>query len=53
MLKANYIINESLVGIRLDKAITMLDKDLSRQTVQRLLDEENIVVNRKSAKAFV
>lgn len=53
MLKANYIINESLVGIRLDKAITMLDKDLSRQTVQRILDEENIVVNRKSAKAFV
>ena len=53
MLKANYIIDESLTGIRLDKAVTLLDADLSRQTVQRLLDEENIVLNRKGAKAFV
>lgn len=53
MLKANYIINESLIGIRLDKAVTMLDEDISRQTAQRLLEEENIVVNRKSAKAFI
>lgn len=53
MFKAEYEIEEDLIGIRLDKVITILDKDLSRQTVQRLLDEENIVVNRKGAKAFV
>ena len=42
-----FIIKENLCGIRLDKCIAILDKDISRMAVQRLLDEENITVNRK------
>lgn len=53
MLKAEYIIEEEVSGIRLDKAVAMFDEELSRQTVQRLLDEGNIMVNREEAKAFV
>ena len=40
-----YIINNTLAGMRLDKCITELDKDISRMTVQRLIEEENIKVN--------
>ena len=46
-----YIINEEQKDIRLDKAVTELDKDISRVTVQRLIDEGNILVNSKKAKA--
>ena len=46
-----YIINESLANIRLDKCIVALDKEISRVTVQRLIDEENILVNGKKEKA--
>ena len=53
MLRFEYVIEEFLSGIRLDKAITRLDESLSRQTVQRLLDEKNIIVNRKKPKAFI
>ena len=35
--KKEYKINEELVNIRLDKAISMKDKELSRMTVQRLI----------------
>ena len=51
MNKEEYKINEDLVGIRLDKAISLKDKDLSRVAVQRLIDEENILVNRKKTKS--
>ncbi len=51
MNKEEYKINEDLVGIRLDKAISMKDKDLSRVAVQRLIDEENILVNGKKTKS--
>ncbi len=49
--KKEYIIDEKLVGTRLDKCITILDSEISRVTVQRLIDEENIYVNGKKEKA--
>lgn len=51
MNKKEYKISEDLVGIRLDKAISIKDKDLSRVAVQRLIDEENILVNGKKTKS--
>ena len=51
MKKEDYKIGEDLVGIRLDKAISLRDKDISRMAVQRLIDEENILVNGKKAKS--
>lgn len=46
MIQENeYIINEAVVGLRLDKAITVLCSDLSRNAVQQLIDEGNILVN--------
>lgn len=51
MNKEDYRIKEDLVGIRLDKAISLKDKELSRVAVQRLIDEENILVNGKKAKS--
>lgn len=51
MEEKSYKINEELIGIRLDKAISMKDESISRQAVQRLIDEENILVNGKKAKA--
>ncbi len=46
-----YIICEKLAGIRLDKCVVTLDNEISRVTVQRLIDEENIIVNGKKEKA--
>lgn len=46
-----YKINEELVGIRLDKAISMKDESVSRVAVQRLIDEEKILVNGNKTKA--
>ena len=51
MEKKDYKINEELVGMRLDKAISMKDSSLSRANVQRLIDEGNILVNGKSTKS--
>lgn len=45
-----YIINKTLDGLRLDKCITELDKNISRMAAQRLLEEGNILVNGKNAK---
>ncbi len=50
MEKREYIIDASLVGIRLDKAISMKDSKLSRVAIQRMIDEENILVNDKKVK---
>lgn len=47
MQNKKYLISEELVGTRLDKCINLLDNDISRMMVQRLLDEGNINVNRK------
>lgn len=46
-----YIVKEDLASTRLDKAITEIDKEISRVAVQRLIEEENILVNGKKAKA--
>ena len=51
MDKREYKISEDLVSIRLDKAISMKDKFISRATIQRLIDEGNILVNSKKVKA--
>jgi len=48
--KTEYIIDENLKGIRLDKCAVTLDKDISRVTVQRLIEEENILVNGRKEK---
>lgn len=46
MIQENeYIITDDVVGFRLDKAITVLCEDLSRNAVQQLIDDENILVN--------
>lgn len=53
MEKNTYIIdelNKDLVGLRIDKAISMKDKELSRAAVQRMIEEENILVNNKKTK---
>ena len=46
-----YKINQELVGVRLDKALSMKDNSISRVTIQRLIDEENILVNGKKTKS--
>ena len=51
MEKKDYKINDELVGERLDKSSSINDKNLSRAQVQRLKDENNILVNGKNAKA--
>ena len=53
MSNDKYVIEEELRGMRLDKCITFLDKDISRMAVQRLLYEENIIVNRKNIKGII
>ncbi len=46
-----YNITADLSGIRIDKAIAMQEKELSRVAIQRLLEEEKILVNGKKVKA--
>lgn len=48
-----YIVEKELEGIRIDKAISEMSKDISRAMVQKMLDDEKILVNRKSSKAFI
>ena len=48
-MEKEYIIKEE--GIRLDKAIAELDSDISRMTVQKLIDDDKILVNGKKEKA--
>ena len=48
--KKEYIIDSSLVGVRLDKAISMKDNKISRVAIQRMIEEENILVNDKKVK---
>lgn len=45
-----YKINDSEVNIRLDKVITILNKDLSRSMIQKLLEDGKILVNSKIEK---
>lgn len=48
---SKYVIDEENVNTRLDKAIAILNKDISRTAIQRLLDKEMILVNGKKQKA--
>ena len=50
-MKAEYIINNEFIGMRIDKAISEKDKELSRVAIQRMIDNENIKVNGKKVKA--
>ena len=46
-----YIISFEIQNIRLDKVIAILDKDLSRSMIQKMLDDGKILVNGKVEKA--
>ena len=46
-----YIINSDTQNIRLDKAITILNPELSRSMIQKMLEDGNILVNGKQEKA--
>lgn len=48
-MKKEYIVKTE--GIRLDKAIAELDKDLSRMTIQKLIEEDKVLVNEKKEKS--
>lgn len=52
-MKNKYEINEELNNIRLDKVVAELDKELSRVACQRLIEEGNIIVNRKITKGII
>lgn len=52
-MKNKYQVNEELKSQRLDKAVTTLDKEMSRVMCQRLIDEGQILVNRQKTKIFV
>ena len=44
-------LNNELIDVRIDKAITVLNPEISRATVQRLISENNILVNNKIIKS--
>ena len=46
-----YIINEETKNIRLDKVIAIIDKDLSRSIIQKMLEDGKILVNNNKEKA--
>ena len=45
-----YIIDSELAGMRLDKAMAIKLSELSRVSIQRLIEEEKILVNGKKVK---
>lgn len=45
MQENEYTATDEVIGLRLDKAITVLCEELSRNAVQQLIDENNILVN--------
>ena len=51
MEKKDYVITEEFAGVRLDKAISIKDNSISRASVQRMIDEELVLVNGKKTKA--
>ena len=50
MDKKEYKISEEFVGLRLDKAISQKDESISRASIQRMIDEGNILVNGNQTK---
>lgn len=49
--KNEFKINEDLIGIRLDKAVAMLIQNISRAAIQRMIDEEQVLLNGKKTKS--
>lgn len=45
-----YVIKKEDANIRIDKIIGKLQKDISRTTIQKMIDEGNILVNRNKVK---
>ena len=45
-----YLINSELTGMRLDKAISQKEPQFSRVTIQRLIEQEKILVKGKTVK---
>ncbi len=45
-----YIINEETQNVRLDKVVTILNNELSRTMIQKLLEDNKILVNGKKEK---
>lgn len=45
-----YKIKKDEQNIRLDKIISKLEKDISRTTIQRMIEEGNVLVNKKQVK---
>lgn len=46
-----YDVTEELNNKRLDKVASMIDNDLTRTAVQRMIDDENILVNGRKEKS--
>ena len=54
MEEINFVIDESnkdFIGERLDKVVFKKMKSISRETIQRMIDEENILLNGKKSKS--
>lgn len=49
-MEEKIIIDNSYVGMRIDKAISIMKEDLSRVAIQRMIENENIKVNNKKVK---
>ena len=52
-MKNNFIINNELNGLRLDKALVLLLKEYSRNYLLGLIDEGKVLLNNKEAKASI
>ena len=46
-----YIVSNEQANMRIDKAIGLLNSELSRMAIQRLIDGGNILVNDKNTKS--
>ena len=49
-MEEKIIIDSSYIGMRIDKAISIMKEDLSRVAIQRMIENENIKVNNKKVK---
>lgn len=45
-----YIVKKEDENIRLDKIVNTIEKDISRTTIQRMIEEGNILVNQKNVR---
>lgn len=51
MNKNNFIIAEDTQGLRLDKFLSQMNETISRTQIQRLIDDEQVLVNGRKEKA--